>query len=109
VLRLKACALREAGDAKQAEALFQEALTIARGQSARSFELRGALGYARLLRDQGRFDEAINILQPVYDWFTEGHKTSDLQEAAALLLELGSRDSRPAFDASRIASENSLT
>ncbi len=51
-------------------------------------ELRAATSLARLLRDRGRRDEARALLQPVYDWFTEGFDTADLKDANALLEEL---------------------
>jgi len=75
-------------DAAKAEAYFQRALTVARKQQAKSLELRAALSMARLLRDQGKRDEARDLLAPVYNWFTEGFDTLDLKEARALLDEL---------------------
>ena len=51
-----------------------------------------ATSMARLWRDQGKRDEARDLLAPVYGWFTEGFDTRDLKEAKALLEELGSRD-----------------
>jgi TOMM system kinase/cyclase fusion protein len=75
-------------NAEEAEACFRRALEIARGQEAKSYELRAATSLARLLRDQGRRDEARDLLQPVYDWFTEGFDTADLKDAKALLDEL---------------------
>jgi predicted ATPase len=68
-----------------AEDYFQRALDWARRQGALSWELRGAARLARLLRDQGRFAEALALLQPVYDRFTEGFETADLKMAKALL------------------------
>ncbi len=61
---------------------------MARGQEARSFELRAATSLGRLLRDQGQREEARELLAPVYDWFTEGFDTADLKDAKALLDEL---------------------
>ena len=58
-------------------------------QQAKSLELRAAISFARLWRDQGRRAEAHNLLAPVYGWFTEGFDTADLKEAKALLDELG--------------------
>ncbi len=75
-------------DHAHAEEAFREALEVARRQSARSWELRAATSLARLLRDQGRRDEACELLQPVYDWFTEGFDTDDLKDAKVLLEEL---------------------
>jgi predicted ATPase len=63
-------------------------LTVARAQQAKSWELRAAMSIARLWRDQGRSDEARELLAPVYEWFTEGFDTSDLKQAKALLAEL---------------------
>ncbi len=73
----------------EAEAHFQRALEIARSQEARSFELRAAIRLARLWQDQGKPAEARTLLQPVYDWFSEGFDTGDLKDATALLEELG--------------------
>jgi predicted ATPase len=81
--------LRQAApDAAQAEACFQQALTIARHQRAKSWELRAATSLARLYQRQGKRAEAHELLAPVYGWFTEGFDTADLQEAKALLAEL---------------------
>ena len=76
---------REAG---KAEANFERALEVARRQKAKSWELRAATSMARLWRDQGKRDEARDLLAPVYGWFTEGFDTLDLKEAKALLGEL---------------------
>jgi predicted ATPase len=75
-------------DAARAESYFTAALAIARRQQAKSWELRSATGYARLMRDQGRVREAHDLLSPVCGWFTEGFDTKDLKEAKALLEEL---------------------
>jgi predicted ATPase len=77
-------------DAVKAEAYFERALTIACQQQAKSWELRAAMSMARLWRDQGKRDEARDLLAPVYGWFTEGFDTLDLKEAKALLGELNS-------------------
>jgi predicted ATPase len=71
-------------DAAKAEAYFERALAVARGQQAKSWELRAAMSMARLYRDQGKRDEAHALLAPVYGWFTEGFDTLDLKEAKAL-------------------------
>jgi predicted ATPase len=76
-------------DAAKAEAYFDRALAVARQQQAKSWELRAAMSMARLWRDQGKRDEARELLAPVYGWFTEGFDTRDLKEAKALLEELG--------------------
>jgi predicted ATPase len=81
--------LRQAGpDAAQAEASFQQALTVARRQQAKSWELRAAMSLSRLWQWQGKRDEARQLLAPIYSWFTEGFDTADLREAEALLEEL---------------------
>src|SRR5262249_3227129 len=67
-----------------AEACFQQALAVARRQQARSFELRAALSLGRLWQQQGKYQEAHDLLAPIYGWFTEGFDTADLQEAKAL-------------------------
>ena len=72
----------------EAEACFHKAIEVARGQSAKSWELRAATNLARLWQQQGKTTEARDLLAPVYEWFTEGFDTADLQEAKALLSEL---------------------
>jgi predicted ATPase len=72
----------------EAETALLRALTVARGQQARMWELRAAVSLARLRRDQGRRAEARDLLAPVYGWFTEGFDTPDLKEAKTLLEEL---------------------
>ena len=75
-------------DAVKAETYFERALTVARKQRAKSWELRAAMSMARLKRDQGKRDEARALLASVYGWFTEGFDTLDLKEAKTLLDEL---------------------
>ena len=75
-------------DAAKAEAYFERALAVARKQQAKSWELRAAMSMARLWRDQGKPQQARDLLAPVYGWFTEGFDTLDLKEAKALLEEL---------------------
>ena len=75
-------------DTAKAEAYFERALAVAREQQAKSWELRAAMSMARLWRDQGKRDEARDLLAPVYGWFTEGFDTRDLKEAKALLDDL---------------------
>ena len=72
----------------QAEACFQQALAVARRQQAKSWELRAALSLSHLWHQQGKQAEARELLAPIYDWFTEGFDTPDLQEAKVLLEEL---------------------
>ncbi len=73
------------GAAAMAEDHFRQALGWARRQGALSWELRAATSLARLLRDQGRPADAMALLQPVYDRFTEGFDTVDLQAAKTLI------------------------
>jgi predicted ATPase len=75
-------------DLINAERYFGRALSTARLQQAKSWELRAAMSMARLWRDQGKRDEARELLAPVYGWFTEGFGTLDLKDAKALLDEL---------------------
>jgi len=75
-------------DAVKAEAYFERALAVAREQQAKSWELRAAMSMARLWRDQGKPQQARELLAPVYGWFTEGFDTRDLKEAKVLLKEL---------------------
>ncbi len=72
----------------EAEACFQKAIEVARKQQAKSWELRAAMSLARLWRQQGKPREAHSLLLEIYNWFTEGFDTKDLQEAKALLNEL---------------------
>jgi predicted ATPase len=75
-------------DWTKVEAHFERALAVARRQQAKSWELRAATSMARLWRDQGKPQQARDLLAPVYGWFTEGFDTRDLKEARALLDEL---------------------
>ena len=75
-------------DERRTEAPFRKAIAIARGQGAKSFELRAATSLARLWGEQGRRREARELLAPIYGWFTEGFDTADLKEAKALLDQL---------------------
>jgi predicted ATPase len=77
-------------DATKAQAHFERALAVARQQQAKSWELRAAISLARLWRDQGKPQQARELLAPVYGWFTEGFDMLDLKEAKALLNELAS-------------------
>jgi predicted ATPase len=67
---------------------FEQAMAIARAQGAKLWELRAAVSLARLWRDQGKHVESLDLLAPVYAWFTEGFESADLVEARALLTEL---------------------
>jgi predicted ATPase len=75
-------------DTAKAETYFARALEVARQQQAKSWELRAAMSMARLWCDQGKPQQARDLLAPVYGWFTEGFDTLDLKEAKALLDEL---------------------
>jgi len=88
--RLKGELLLQQSSDNQAEAehCFHHALDLARNQQAKSWELRAATSLARLWQQQGKRQEAHDLLAPVYGWFTEGFDTADLQEAKALLEEL---------------------
>jgi len=79
---------QHADNQAEAENCFQQAINIARNLQAKSFELRTATSLARLWQQQGKRQEAHDLLAPVYHWFTEGFDTSDLQEAKALLVAL---------------------
>ena len=70
------------------ETCFEKSLTIARNQSAKSWELRTAVSYCRFMMTQNRHEEAYNLLKPIYDWFTEGFETTDLTAAFELLQTL---------------------
>jgi predicted ATPase len=69
----------------KAEAYFERALAVSRNQQARSWELRAAMSMARLWRDQGKPQQARELLAPIYGWFSEGFDTRDLKGAKALL------------------------
>ena len=82
---------QSAGSTAQAETNFWNAISVAREQQAKSLELRAAMSLARLWRYHGKRAEAHELLAPVYNWFTEGFATGDLQDAKALLVELDSK------------------
>jgi predicted ATPase len=88
--RLKGELLLQQNSANQAkaESCFSQAIAIAQNQQAKSFELRTATSLAKLWQQQGKRSEAYDLLAPVYNWFTEGFDTADLQDAKALLDEL---------------------
>lgn len=72
----------------ETEACFLKAITIAQKQQAKSLKLRATMSLARLWRQQGKSHEAHAMLSEIYNWFTEGFDTKDLQEAKALIEEL---------------------
>ncbi|MGY3532297.1 AAA family ATPase [Bradyrhizobium sp. USDA 4452] len=88
VLRLRGWILILRSEPEQAAATLRKSLMFAREQRAKSWELRAATTLARLLASQGDQAEALALLGPVYEWFTEGRDTRDLREAAQLLAEL---------------------
>jgi class 3 adenylate cyclase/tetratricopeptide (TPR) repeat protein len=88
VLRLKGWMLYQQGKLAAAEENYLASLNVAREQQAKSWELRTSTSLARLWQSQGKRQEALDLLKPVYDWFTEGFDTKDLKEAKALLAEL---------------------
>ena len=80
--------LAGAGTVSEAETAIEKGIAVARRQNAKSWELRAATSLARLRRQQGRPQEAVALLAPIYAWFTEGFATADLKAAKALLDEL---------------------
>jgi hypothetical protein len=72
----------------EAEACFVKAIEIARNQQAKSLELRAGMSLSRLWQQQGKKEEARQMLAEIYYWFTEGFDTKDLKEAKALLEQL---------------------
>jgi predicted ATPase/DNA-binding winged helix-turn-helix (wHTH) protein len=89
-LLLHSTARKKAGPVARADAevCFRKALEVARGQNAKSLELRAAMSFSRLLRAQDRCDESRALLETTLAWFTEGFDSADLREAKALLTEL---------------------
>ena len=75
-------------DAVKAQEYYDHALRVARQQQTKSLELRAAMSLARLWRDQGKPQQARELLAPVFGWFTQGLDTIDLQQAKALLAQL---------------------
>ena len=94
ILRLKGSMILGRGKESDAdgEALFQQAIGVARSQGAKSLELRAATSLARFWQNEGRSHDARELLAPIYRWFTEGFDTSDLMEAKTLLDQLGPWD-----------------
>jgi predicted ATPase len=81
-------------DTPQAESCLQRSLVTARRQHAKLWELRAACSLGRLWRDQGKHNDAIDLLGPIYGWFAEGFDTPDLKEAKALFDALSEENSR---------------
>ena len=89
LLRVKGTLLELKQDTAGAESAYVDSLGWAREQQAKSWELRTATSYARLMKSDGRKKKAFDLLAPIYGWFTEGFDTKDLKEAKALLDDLG--------------------
>jgi len=89
LLRLKGELLQLQGEEEHGvEDYFRKAIDIAKSQKAKSLELRAVVSLSRLLKKQDKKEEAIELLEETYNWFTEGFDTEDLKEAKALLEEL---------------------
>lgn len=89
--RLKGALLqRQGADEQTVQFCFAQALAVAQAQEAKSLKLRAAMSLAHLWQTQGKQAEAHSLLAEIYDWFTEGFDTADLQEARKLLKELSS-------------------
>jgi len=88
ILRIHGKALERRQEVDAAQQNYLDSLDWARKQQAKSWELRTSMSLARLWQRQGKVKQALDLLQPVYDWFTEGFDTQDLKEAKALLEEL---------------------
>jgi predicted ATPase len=73
---------------EQAEASFREAIALASSMGAKGWELRTTMSLVRLLAKQGRGDDARAMLADIYNWFTEGFDTADLQDAKSMLDKL---------------------
>jgi predicted ATPase len=86
--RVQGDLLNDVGDRSGAEQNYHRAIAVAKGQSAKLFQLRASVSLGRLWRDQGKRAEARDLLGPIYDWFTEGFDAPDLKDAKALLDEL---------------------
>jgi predicted ATPase/class 3 adenylate cyclase len=80
--------MQEGQKVRPAEECFRQALDTARRQQAKSLELRAAMSLSRLWQQQGKQEEAKQLLAEIFDWFSEGFDTADLKDAKALLMEL---------------------
>jgi class 3 adenylate cyclase/tetratricopeptide (TPR) repeat protein len=94
-LRLRGWLLDLLGEGEAAEASLRKSIEVAQAQQAKSWELRSATTLARLQANRGRRDEALALLAPVFDWFTEGRDTKDLMTAAQVLDELRGTQNSP--------------
>ena len=88
IFRLRGELRLKQGQTELAEADFREAIGLAQTMGAKAWELRATMSLARLLREQGKTDDARALLAEIYNWFTEGFNTADLKDAKALLDEL---------------------
>ena len=88
MLRLKGWMLLETGHEDEAEQVLESSVQFARQQQSRSWELRSTMTLAGLLRNRGQASEALERLENIYNWFTEGHATHDLVQARLLIDEL---------------------
>ena len=88
ISRLRGLVALSRGEFGESNGWLLKSLQTARQQQAKSLELRAATSLARLWRDQGKVQQARELLAPVYGWFTEGFDTLDLKEAKTLLGEL---------------------
>ena len=88
LLRIKGELLMRMQSLDELKFSFRTAVEVARAQRTRGFELRAAMGLARLLSTRGNAEEARATLAQVYEWFTEGFETPDLQAATSLLSQL---------------------
>jgi class 3 adenylate cyclase/tetratricopeptide (TPR) repeat protein len=86
--RVQGDLLNAVGDRSGAEQNYHRAIAVAKGQSAKLFQLRASVSLARLWRDHGKRTEARDLLAPIYNWFTEGFDAADLKDAKVLLDEL---------------------
>ena len=77
--------MMQSANESDVESCFQQALSIAKRQRAKTYELRAAMSLSRLWQKQGKTEEACTMLSEIYHWFTEGFETADLKEAKALL------------------------
>ena len=93
--------LAGAGTASEAETAIEQAIDVARRQNAKSWELRAATSLARLRRQQGRPQQAVALLAPILDWFTEVFDTADLKEgeSATRRVDVSSSSAYPPADA----------
>jgi predicted ATPase len=86
--RVRGDLLNTIGDRSAAERHYCQAIAVAERRGEKLFQLRAAVHLTRLWRDQGKRAQARDLLQPIYDWFTEGFDAPDLTDARALLDEL---------------------